>query len=103
MCKVKSTNYWTTREFPIYIHIYLMFFSIKVYLRRWNIVPCEIQEDPAVPPFTYNGLCPLTHTPSSPPAPTSWQPQGCSMSVSLSVSQMRSSASCCRFHVSPVM
>ena len=38
MCKVKSTNYWTTREFPIYIHIYLMFFSIKVYLRRWNIV-----------------------------------------------------------------
>ena len=40
--RARSLNHWTAREIPIYT-FFLIFFSIMVYHRLLNIVPCAIR------------------------------------------------------------
>ena len=54
-----------------------MFFSIMVFCRILNIVPCAVQED--LVHSLYNSLHLLTLNSQSIPPPTPWQPQFCSL------------------------
>ena len=78
----QSLLYSKVTQLCTYIHSFFkIFFSIMVYRRILNIVPCAIQKDLVSYHSIYNSLYLLAPNSQSnpPPPPPLWQPRVCSL------------------------